>query len=133
MTSSVTGINSTKHLRAAAVASLPSEENRRIARSQPSSESSSRTSLMLDLSGTRPSETRQRSRCLRGFAPSPSSPLRTQKEWRDFSGLTKGMPPEDLTQTPLFSGNRDRKSTRLNSSHANISYAVFCLKKKKQT
>src|SRR3712207_8399712 len=29
-------------------------------------------------------------------------------------------------------GIRDRKSTRLNSSHANISYAVFCLKKKKQ-
>src|SRR3712207_8252715 len=29
--------------------------------------------------------------------------------------------------------NEDRKSTRLNSSHANISYAVFCLKKKKQT
>src|SRR3712207_7786261 len=27
-------------------------------------------------------------------------------------------------------GNRDRKSTRLNSSHATISYAVFCLKKK---
>src|SRR5947209_11699184 len=28
-------------------------------------------------------------------------------------------------------GPADRKSTRLNSSHANISYAVFCLKKKK--
>src|SRR3712207_5530368 len=28
--------------------------------------------------------------------------------------------------------DEDRKSTRLNSSHANISYAVFCLKKKKQ-
>src|SRR5258707_3991017 len=28
------------------------------------------------------------------------------------------------------SGGEDRKSTRLNSSHANISYAVFCLKKK---
>src|SRR3712207_8502702 len=28
-------------------------------------------------------------------------------------------------------GGADRKSTRLNSSHANISYAVFCLKKKK--
>src|SRR3712207_8988282 len=28
-------------------------------------------------------------------------------------------------------GGQDRKSTRLNSSHANISYAVFCLKKKK--
>src|SRR3712207_7450442 len=30
-------------------------------------------------------------------------------------------------------GVLDRKSTRLNSSHANISYAVFCLKKKKLT
>src|SRR3712207_7897449 len=29
--------------------------------------------------------------------------------------------------------DRDRKSTRLNSSHANISYAVFCLKKKKNS
>src|SRR3712207_8432151 len=29
-------------------------------------------------------------------------------------------------------GELDRKSTRLNSSHANISYAVFCLKKKKK-
>src|SRR3712207_7169082 len=29
--------------------------------------------------------------------------------------------------------HRDRKSTRLNSSHANISYAVFCLKKKKKS
>src|SRR3712207_8174832 len=30
----------------------------------------------------------------------------------------------------VFRINADRKSTRLNSSHANISYAVFCLKKK---
>src|SRR5947209_14810174 len=30
------------------------------------------------------------------------------------------------------SGGADRKSTRLNSSHANSSYAVFCLKKKKK-
>src|SRR3712207_8431500 len=38
-------------------------------------------------------------------------------------------------RTPLTNENgqvEDRKSTRLNSSHANISYAVFCLKKKKQ-
>src|SRR3712207_8205667 len=35
-----------------------------------------------------------------------------------------------LQQGPLL-GGQDRKSTRLNSSHANISYAVFCLKKKK--
>src|SRR5438445_1450389 len=32
-----------------------------------------------------------------------------------------------------FLADRDRKSTRLNSSHANISYAVFCLKKKNKT
>src|SRR3712207_8173966 len=31
----------------------------------------------------------------------------------------------------VAAGGLDRKSTRLNSSHANISYAVFCLKKKK--
>src|SRR3712207_7959732 len=31
--------------------------------------------------------------------------------------------------TPRLVRERDRKSTRLNSSHANISYAVFCLKK----
>src|SRR2546427_2980805 len=31
-----------------------------------------------------------------------------------------------------FTGLRDRKSTRLNSSHSQISYAVFCLKKKKK-
>src|SRR3712207_8624176 len=33
----------------------------------------------------------------------------------------------------LLFTSRDRKSTRLNSSHANISYAVFCLKKKNTT
>src|SRR3712207_7019123 len=35
-------------------------------------------------------------------------------------------------RTLLVDRIEDRKSTRLNSSHANISYAVFCLKKKKQ-
>src|SRR2546430_11199383 len=33
---------------------------------------------------------------------------------------------------PLIGGSIDRKSTRLNSSHSQISYAVFCLKKKKK-
>src|SRR5689334_24703123 len=37
-------------------------------------------------------------------------------------------------QNELFDvGAEDRKSTRLNSSHSSISYAVFCLKKKKNT
>src|SRR3712207_7570745 len=39
---------------------------------------------------------------------------------------------EDGYITVNLDGMEDRKSTRLNSSHANISYAVFCLKKKKQ-
>src|SRR3712207_8844030 len=37
-----------------------------------------------------------------------------------------------VTVRYLYQAIRDRKSTRLNSSHANISYAVFCLKKKKR-
>src|SRR5690349_23405747 len=36
-------------------------------------------------------------------------------------------------QNPVDRAQRDRKSTRLNSSHVEISYAVFCLKKKKKT
>src|SRR3712207_7707616 len=41
-------------------------------------------------------------------------------------------PPEvGPLQLPVPAPAEDRKSTRLNSSHANISYAVFCLKKKK--
>src|SRR3712207_8973342 len=38
---------------------------------------------------------------------------------------------ERTRSPPSVLQSRDRKSTRLNSSHANISYAVFCLKKKK--
>src|SRR3712207_9087880 len=40
-----------------------------------------------------------------------------------------GVPPEAVQERL----SADRKSTRLNSSHANISYAVFCLKKKKNS
>src|SRR3989442_5452426 len=58
-----------------------------------------------------------------------------------FIGAT--MAAELLTGTPFpqdaipavqqaIRDHRDRKSTRLNSSHVRISYAVFCLKKKKQ-
>src|SRR3712207_6854619 len=36
------------------------------------------------------------------------------------------------SQWSIVPSPKDRKSTRLNSSHANISYAVFCLKKKKK-
>src|SRR5439155_8969736 len=40
--------------------------------------------------------------------------------------------PRLLGPATVRGGSRDRKSTRLNSSHVAISYAVFCLKKKKQ-
>src|SRR3712207_8323248 len=42
-------------------------------------------------------------------------------------------PPPSAPFSPGPNASLDRKSTRLNSSHANISYAVFCLKKKKTT
>src|SRR3712207_8304425 len=51
----------------------------------------------------------------------------------------QGIEPEDHLDRgvrpaqPSRPAGEDRKSTRLNSSHANISYAVFCLKKKKNS
>src|SRR5438445_11074860 len=52
-------------------------------------------------------------------------------------GRTAGTPGSTRPRIPgpccrLSPARTDRKSTRLNSSHANISYAVFCLKKKKK-
>src|SRR6266478_7683061 len=60
-----------------------------------------------------------------------------------FRSLPRGRAPHSAARKPGFDWKsvsdssrrprrRDRKSTRLNSSHSQISYAVFCLKKKKQ-
>src|SRR3712207_7199686 len=51
----------------------------------------------------------------------------------DYAEEAVARDPEDEINRNLLAVIRevDRKSTRLNSSHANISYAVFCLKKKK--
>src|SRR3712207_7990573 len=50
-----------------------------------------------------------------------------------FSALKTNMFLHDQGSVRAWmAGFGDRKSTRLNSSHANISYAVFCLKKKKK-
>src|SRR3712207_6695946 len=51
---------------------------------------------------------------------------------RNIAKVTTAVAKGDLSQKITVDA-RDRKSTRLNSSHANISYAVFCLKKKKTT
>src|SRR5947209_12280767 len=57
-----------------------------------------------------------------------SSRVPSAAGWRQEDGLAAD--PDDIVQWSGLRG-QDRKSTRLNSSHANISYAVFCLKKKK--
>src|SRR3712207_6900863 len=49
------------------------------------------------------------------------------------AGAATSVPAAFLTWNVAPVTPSDRKSTRLNSSHANISYAVFCLKKKKQS
>src|SRR5207245_10389305 len=47
-----------------------------------------------------------------------------------YFGARVGVPVAGGTQYAATSLRKDRKSTRLNSSHGSISYAVFCLKKK---
>src|SRR2546427_9319577 len=49
---------------------------------------------------------------------------------RSWARRRDDVPNRSTAMRPYF---RDRKSTRLNSSHSQISYAVFCLKKKKKT
>src|SRR6266498_2093808 len=51
---------------------------------------------------------------------------------RDLEGASATAPVAPASAVPR-TADRDRKSTRLNSSHVRISYAVFCLKKKKNT
>src|SRR2546430_13222524 len=65
--------------------------------------------------------------------------FRSRRRHHDRAGvreqrLTYGIGHEAERTNPGMrgDGNRDRKSTRLNSSHSQISYAVFCLKKKKK-
>src|SRR3712207_7206825 len=53
---------------------------------------------------------------------------------QDLAGQSLEVDDEaDVRSVAALCVGVDRKSTRLNSSHANISYAVFCLKKKKKT
>src|SRR5947209_15156532 len=84
-------------------------------------------------------------RHLRSFPTRRSSDLRDVAIVLDVDIFVFDTPPQSLHEhvvqrtPPTVTAHRDgrgraledRKSTRLNSSHANISYAVFCLKKKK--
>src|SRR3712207_7149763 len=60
--------------------------------------------------------------------PRGDEPARGFVQKGHLRGADVEVHPGQPQRTPL----QDRKSTRLNSSHANISYAVFCLKKKKK-
>src|SRR3712207_8092635 len=67
-----------------------------------------------------------------GARPARAGAARRRAAHRGGPG--DGPAPRGADGEPEAAGpvRRDRKSTRLNSSHANISYAVFCLKKKKK-
>src|SRR5690242_21577948 len=63
----------------------------------------------------------------------PYTTLFRSMDWRAWRRITVSRqrpPPAETSYGDVKA--RDRKSTRLNSSHMSISYAVFCLKKKKK-
>src|SRR5699024_12293814 len=90
---------------------------------------------------------------LHSFPTRRSSDLKSDPHWRSFQSVDppgvkdvipfcskRHRPKQQLISWPKSQSPRygqsiqiDRKSTRLNSSHVSISYAVFCLKKKKKT
>src|SRR3712207_8433927 len=63
----------------------------------------------------------------------PSRRRRRPRPGGPGSGSARASPESPGRTRRSGRAARDRKSTRLNSSHANISYAVFCLKKKKKS
>src|SRR2546430_13663967 len=73
------------------------------------------------------SRRREREREEHGCAPA-RAPLRPERGRRALRGERRLARPPAARRPPLPLA--DRKSTRLNSSHSQISYAVFCLKKK---
>src|SRR5256884_3161311 len=71
------------------------------------------------------------------YTPLSRSPTFDRTKYAPASGVAKGAyilsdAPGGKPDVILMGSGRDRKSTRLNSSHGYISYAVFCLKKKKK-
>src|SRR5690554_7376401 len=68
-------------------------------------------------------------------AESPGAGMKPTTEKQNITSLTGELSELELVSLARNSHEaaiRDRKSTRLNSSHVRISYAVFCLKKKKK-
>src|SRR2546422_6110120 len=77
------------------------------------------------------SSRRRHTRCSRDWSSDVcSSDLVTHSS---ATGIAKQPTDRTASYRKTFADRRDRKSTRLNSSHGYISYAVFCLKKKTPT
>src|SRR5688572_32505794 len=76
------------------------------------------------------SATSQRTRLRRPLPTDTKGPVATQASAATNSSHPAPPPPLPSHQGDGLLLTRDRKSTRLNSSHSQISYAVFCLKKK---
>src|SRR2546430_13515764 len=68
--------------------------------------------------------------CIEPGPPPEPGIAATSGGWWRWPRPPGNFPPN--ASTPGRRGHLDRKSTRLNSSHSQISYAVFCLKKKKK-
>src|SRR5262245_62263762 len=68
--------------------------------------------------------------CIGGGVQLPAGPGAPPAPWASCTCSAGGAP--FCCRNPDRTNARDRKSTRLNSSHLGISYAVFCLKKKKR-
>src|SRR5699024_11998073 len=69
------------------------------------------------------------------YLSSPQTELAAITDWVDHLAMSHPEVAFSLSnngRTLLRTSGKDRKSTRLNSSHVSISYAVFCLKKKKK-
>src|SRR5436190_16390460 len=70
-------------------------------------------------------------RKLAAFAPEAKKVAKTLADYGIRFVIVEPLPSTKMDGAAFWIGGEDRKSTRLNSSHTVISYAVFCLKKKK--
>src|SRR2546429_6255738 len=86
------------------------------------------TTLFRSCRSGRPRRLGQPERCTRPASPGPSRSTPTHASSADASSCGAAC----IGRNRRAASSSDRKSTRLNSSHGYISYAVFCLKKKKK-
>src|SRR2546429_5416406 len=86
------------------------------------------TTLFRSCRSGRPRRLGQPERCTRPASPGPSRSTPTHASSADASSCGAAC----IGRNRRAASSSDRKSTRLNSSHGYISYAVFCLKKKKR-